>query len=74
MNLAGSDRDDIAGDSLHLAAATVGPLRTGGYEADTELVMAVTRKAVVRGCFDSPDASETGAPGTDCRLPGHDEC
>ena len=74
MNLAGRDRDDIAGASLHLAATAMGPLRTGGHQADTEFVMAVTRKAVVRGCFDSPDASETGALGTDSRLPGHDEC
>lgn len=74
MNLAGCDRDDITGDSLHLAAATVGSLRTGGYQADTELVMAVTRKAVVGDRLDSPDAGETGALGTDCRSPGHDEC
>lgn len=74
MNLAGGDRDDIAGDSLHLAAATIGSLRAGGYQADTELVMAVARKAVVGDCLDSPDAGKRCALGTDFRLSGHDEC
>lgn len=74
MNLAGGDRDDIAGDSLHLAAVTIGSLRTRGYQADTELVMAVTRKAVVGDRLDSPDAGKRRALGTDFRLPGHGEC
>ena len=74
MNLAGCDRDDIAGDSLHLAAATVGALRASGYQADTELVMAVARKAVVGDRLDSPDSGKGRALGTDFRLPGHDEC
>ena len=74
MNLAGGDRDDITGDSLHLAAATIGSLRAGGYQADTVLVMAVARKAVVGDRLDSPDAGKRRVLGTDFRLPGHDEC
>ena len=74
VNLSGRDRNDVASDSLDLAAAAIGALRACRYEANAKLIMAMAREVVVRGCLDSPDPRETRAPGTDSSVPAHDEC
>lgn len=48
MHFVRIDRDDVAGLSLHHAAAAKRRLRPSGHQADAELLVRMARKAVMR--------------------------